>query len=120
MKSGKSDDPPTAGSYDGDPEFIISIVNTILVFASLALGIVGVGFIVQSEYTPPPIPAGYIIANIFILLGSGIALQSFISLSVVLGVDGCSPKTYTHTTKTTVRAFLGRGRRDIWGATLLA
>jgi len=109
MKSGKSDDPPTAGSYDGDPEFIISIVNTILVFASLALGIVGVGFIVQSEYTPPPIPAGYIIANIFILLRSGIALQSFISLSVVLGVDGCSPKTYTHTTKQLFALFWGAG-----------
>lgn len=84
---------------DTDSDFIISILNIVLVLASLATGVVGVYFIFQSEYTPPPIPVGYIIANVLILFGSALVLQAIISISIVSGVDGCSPKTHPHTAR---------------------
>ena len=96
-------------SNDTDPDFIISIVNTVLAFASLATGIVGVYFIVQSGYTPPPIPVGYIIANVLILFGSALVLQAIVSISIVLGVDGCSPKTHPHTAKQIFFLLWGAG-----------
>ena len=94
---------------DGDPDLIISIVNTVLAFASLALGIVGIQFIISSGYTPPPIPAGWIIGNIFLLGGSAFALQALISLVVVLGVNGCKPKTHANTARCVFVLLWGGG-----------
>ena len=76
----------------GDPSWIIQIIHTLLFFAGLATGFVGVFLIFSSNYSPPPVPVGYLFANVFILIGSGIAIQPTIALSVVYGVEGCRPK----------------------------
>ena len=75
-----------------DAGWIVQLIHTILFFAGLAAGVVGAFLIFGSNYSPPPVPVGYLLANIFVLVGSGIALHSLIAISVVHGVEGCTSK----------------------------
>lgn len=81
-----------AAKAESDAGWIIQVIHTLLFFGGLALGVVGVFLIFSSEYSPPPIPVGYLLANFFVILGSGIALQSIVALAVVHGVEGCTLK----------------------------
>ena len=75
-----------------DPGFIISVVNTGIIFLGLALGTVGVYLLVSAEYTPPPAPAAYVVGNAFVIFGASLCLQALLFLITVLSVEGSTPE----------------------------
>lgn len=77
---------------ESDAGWIIQVIHTLIFFGGLATGIVGVFLLFSSEYAPPPLPVAYVIANVFVLIGAGIALQALLALIVVHSVEGCAPK----------------------------
>ena len=75
-----------------DPGFIISVVNTGIIFLGLALGTVGVYLLVSAEYTPPPAPAAYVVGNAIVIFGASLCLQALLFLITVLSVEGSTPE----------------------------
>ena len=80
-----------ASQDESDAGWVIQIIHTLIFFGGLAIGLVGIYLLFSSNYSPPPLPIGYLFANIFVLLGSGIALQALIAIIVVHSVEGCTP-----------------------------
>ena len=86
----------------------LHIVNGVLFLSALAMGSVGVWFVVSSGYAAPPIPLGHLVGNFFALLGASMCLSSTVSMLVVLP-SNCTRKTGAFAARATFALVWGLG-----------
>lgn len=93
----------------GDPAFVLSVLSVIWFAGSLACGVVGVWYVSSSNYTPPPIPVGHVVANLIVIPGASLALSSLTSIVSVHGAAGCTAENSGHATRSSFGLLWGLG-----------
>lgn len=91
----------------------LQVVHLCLMVGALATGVWGVAMMVESNYTPPPLPAAYVVGQLLVVPAAALALASAVTLGAVLGVyKSCTPDN----TGTVTRASFAL----VWGLAIAA
>ena len=91
----------------------LQVVHLCLLVGALTTGVWGAAYMVQSNYTPPPLPAAYVVGQILVVPATALALASAATLGAVLGVyKSCTPDN----TRTVTRASFSL----VWGLAIAA
>ena len=90
--------------------FALRVVQLVFFAAALACGVLGVFYIVSSDYTPPPVPVAHVLANVLVLPGAAVSLSSVAALAALLGAfQGCSAASAGAVTRTSFSLVWGVG-----------
>lgn len=92
-----------------DPALALSVVSGVWFLGSLTLAVLGFWCLSDSEYSPPPIPVGHVLANAITIPGAALALSSLSSLAAVHGAAGCTPKNSGHAARSSFGLLWGLG-----------
>ena len=113
--------PDATGSASCSPSFALSVVSAVWFLGSLATATLGIYYLSESNYAPPPIPVGHVMANLIVIPGAALTLGSVSSLAAVHGAVGCAPKHRGHAARMSFTlvwglAFVAGGYFRFWTA----
>ena len=88
----------------------LQVVHLCLMVGALTTGVWGGFNLVESNYTPPPLPAAYVLGQVLVVPATALALTSAVTLGAVLGVyRTCTPDNSGTVTRASFALVWGLG-----------